>query len=597
MSSRIIVQGPWYDNGRLLKDPKPRQEWDEVTEWEEANLCNKITIFDLPLKCPFPLTNRRNACALIENFIDAITYHRQLFPYWQRRAIKYFIWREMFVIRNNDEWKDYRNHPLYKNRDVLRRLAKQEFSNAMGLASALLFVLHGLYTNDWELEFLLKGQQKLIDTYNMCDYNMRLWNRDKMLDILFIECEWLKDTLLEAHMKEKKEMDEEWEHRQTKTLEEMEVFIEELPEPTDEDEEEDEEEDEDGNEDDENAQDNAQGNAHDNAQDNAQDNALNIALNNAQNNAQCIDIWGNDIPMAMILGVPQQWSNVVPLAAPTPLEIQTMALEREKLRQRREKALQQWDAQCYAQGLSESLVQSIAQICGFESKDAQFVARPRARYIAQRRIQDFYKREALSIVQERHKQRNRRQALIYGQIRAHRRAQGRTRGRIPGPEDEAQDVAQNNTQRIVQYFDRDTLQNTIRNLPPGNTEDSVLAFMNGVYKELVQGMAQDKVQRQRTQRRARRARRGARRTVQKTVRETTQNVTKENGQKRTQTSLPDFTATAPHRQRTDSQAPEKLVNTAVPPIDPSPTLPSRPVDDDEDIYGYSGDEDGNTKEK
>ncbi|KAF4490440.1 hypothetical protein FAGAP_10796 [Fusarium agapanthi] len=558
MPSQTITQSSWYDNGRLLKDPKPRLEWDEVTEWEEANLCNKITIFDLPLECPFPLTNRRNACALIDNFLDAVRYHRQLFPYWRRRAIKYFIWREMFVIRNNDEWKDYRNHPLYKNRDVLRRLAKKEFKNAMGLASALLFVLHGLYTNDWELEFLLKGQQKLIDTYNMCDVNMTLWNRDKMLDILFIECEWLKDTLLEAHIKEKKEMDEEWEHRQTKTLEEMEVFIDELPEPMDEDEDENEVEDEDRDEDDDNAQ--------ENAQDNAQD--------NAQNNAQGIDIWGNVVTRA----VSNQWDD------------QTFAQEREKSMQRREKDLQQWDAQCYAQGLSESLVQSMAQICKYPLEDAQWVARLRAHHIAQRRIQDIYKREARSIVQERLQQRNQRQALIYGQIRAQRRTQGRTRGRIPGPQDEAQDIAQNNTQRIVQYFDRDTLQNTIRNLPPGNTEDSVLAFMNGVYKELVQGIAQDKVQYQRTQRRVRR-------TVQKTVRETTKNTTKENGQKGTQNSLQDFTATALHRQRTDSQAPEKPVNTAVPPIDPRPTLPSRPVDDDEDIYGYSGGEDGNTKEK
>ncbi|KAF5598839.1 hypothetical protein FPCIR_2639 [Fusarium pseudocircinatum] len=546
MPGQITTQSPWYDNERTLKDPKPRLEWDEVTEWEEANLCNKIAIFDLPLECPFPLTNRRNACALIDNFLDAVKYHRELFPYWNRRAIKYFIWREMFVIRNNDEWKDYRNHPLYKNRDVLRRLAKKQFKNAMGLATALLFILHGLYTNDWELEFLLKGQQKLIDTYNMCDVNMTLWNRDKMLDILFIECEWLKDTLLEAHMKEKKEMDEEWEHRQTKTLEEMEVFIEESPEPMDEGEDEDEEEEDDDD-------DNAQGNAQNNAQ------------NNTQNNAQ---------------GINQG--------------IETSAQELEKEKQKREKDLQEWDAQCYAHGLSESLVQSLAQICKYELEDAQWVARLYAKRIAQRRFQDINEREARMIVQERFQQRNQRQALIYDQIRAQRHAQGRPRGRLPRPQDkaqdEAQDIARNNTQRIVQYFDRETLQNTIQNLPPGNTEDSVGAFMEGVYQELVQGMARDRTHCLRTQRRVHR-------TVQRTVRKTTKNTAKENGQEGTQKGLQDFTATEPHRQRTDSRAPEKPVNAAVPPLGPCPTLPSRPVDDDEDIYGYSGDEAGNTKKK
>ncbi|KAF5698189.1 hypothetical protein FMUND_15178 [Fusarium mundagurra] len=551
MPGQTTTQSSWYDNGRQLKDPKPRLEWDEVLEWEEANLCNKITIFDLPLECTFPLTNRRNACALIDNFLDAVRHHRELFPYWRRRAIKYFIWREMFVIRNNDEWKDYRNHPLYKNRDVLRRLAKKQFKNAMGLASALLFVLHGLYTNDWELEFLLKGQQKLIDTYNMCDVNMTLWNRDKMLDILFIECEWLKDTLLEAHMKEKKEMDEEWEHRQTKTLEEMEVFIEESPEPMDEDEEDEVEDD-----------DNAQGNTQNNAQ------------NNARGINQEIDIW----------------NNVVTRAYSNQGDDQTFAQRLEKENQRIEKDLQQWDAQCYAQGLSESLVQRMAQICNYKLEDAQWVARLHAQRIAQRRFQDTNEREARIIVQERFKQRNKRQALIYDQIRAQRHAQGRTRGRLPRPQDEAQDIARNNTQRIVPYFDRDTLQNTIQNLPPGNTEDSVGAFMKSVYQELVQGMARHRAQYLRTQRRAHR-------TVQRTVRETTKNTAKENGQEGTQKSLQNFTAAVPHRQPTDSQAPEKPANTAVPPIGPRPTLPSRPVDDDEDIYGYSGDEDGNTRKK
>ncbi|KAJ9426579.1 hypothetical protein QL093DRAFT_2185112 [Fusarium oxysporum] len=515
MPRQTITQSSWYDNARRLKDPKPRLEWDEVTEWEEANLCNKITIFDLPLECPFPLTNRRNACALIENFLDAVRYHRELFPYWRRRAIKYFIWREWFVIRNNDEWKDYRNHPLFKNRGALRALAKKQFQNAMGLASALLFVLHGLYTNDWELEFLLKGQQKLIDTYNMCDVNMTLWNREKMLDILFIECQWLKDTLLEAHMKEKKEIDEEWEHRQTKTLEEME--------------------------------------------NNTQNNTRGID----QGNAQDIDPW--DVPITMCMN---QWDD------------QSFAQQFEQMLRRQEKDLRQWDAQFYAQGLNESLVHSMAQILKFEVEDAQ--------YFAQRRAQDVNQRKARSIAQERARQhRNRRQAQILAQIRAQRRAQGRTQGRT---QDKARGIAQNNTQRIVQYFDRDTSQNIIQSLPRGNTKKSVKAFMEGVYQELARGIAQDKAQQRRTQRRAHL-------TVQENIRETTQNTAKENGQEGTQNNLQDPTATAHHHQRTDSQAPEEPVNTAVPPIDPRPALPARPVDDDEDIYGYSGGEDGNTKKK
>ncbi|TVY77609.1 hypothetical protein Focb16_v006855 [Fusarium oxysporum f. sp. cubense] len=555
MPRQTITQSSWYDNARRLKDPKPRLEWDEVTEWEEANLCNKITIFDLPLECPFPLTNRRNACALIENFLDAVRYHRELFPYWRRRAIKYFIWREWFVIRNNDEWKDYRNHPLFKNRDALRALAKKQFQNVMGLASGLLFVLHGLYTNDWELEFLLKGQQKLIDTYNMCDVNMTLWNREKMLDILFIECQWLKDTLLEAHMKEKKEIDEEWEHRQTKTLEEMEVFIDETPELMDEDEDDD----------------NAQGNAQNNAQNNAQGITQGITQNNTQNNtrgidqgnAQDIDPW--DVPITMCMN---QWDD------------QSFAQQFEQMLRRQEKDLRQWDAQCYAQGLNESLVHSMAQILKFEVEDAQ--------YFAQRRAQDVNQRKARSIAQERAQQhRNRRQARIRAQIRAERRAHGRTQGRT---QDKARGIAQNNTQRIVQYFDRDTSQNIIQSLPRGNTKKSVKAFMEGVYQELARGIAQDKAQQRRTQRRAHR-------TVQENIRETTQNTAKENGQEGTQNNLQDSTATAHHHQRTDSQTPEEPVNTAVPPIDPRPALPARPVDDDEDIYGYSGGEDGNTKKK
>ncbi|KAH7212638.1 hypothetical protein DER44DRAFT_231320 [Fusarium oxysporum] len=555
MPRQTITQSSWYDNARRLKDPKPRLEWDEVTEWEEANLCNKITIFDLPLECPFPLTNRRNACALIENFLDAVRYHRELFPYWRRRAIKYFIWREWFVIRNNDEWKDYRNHPLFKNRDALRALAKKQFQNAMGLASGLLFVLHGLYTNDWELEFLLKGQQKLIDTYNMCDVNMTLWNREKMLDILFIECQWLKDTLLEAHMKEKKEIDEEWEHRQTKTLEEMEVFIDETPELMDEDEDDD----------------NAQGNAQNNAQNNAQGTTQGITQNNTQNNTRGID-QGNaqdinpwDVPITMCMN---QWDD------------QSFAQQFEQMLRRQEKDLRQWDAQCYAQGLNESLVHSMAQILKFEVEDAQ--------YFAQRRAQDVNQRKARSIAQERAQQhRNRRQARIRAQIRAERRAQGRTQDRT---QDKARGIAQNNTQRIVQYFDRDTSQNIIQSLPRGNTKKSVKAFMEGVYQELARGIAQDKTQQRRTQRRAHR-------TVQENIRETTQNTAKENGQEGTQNNLQDSTATARHHQRTDSQAPEEPVNTAVPPIYPRPALPARPVDDDEDIYGYSGGEDGNTKKK
>ncbi|KAF4944797.1 hypothetical protein FGADI_12440 [Fusarium gaditjirri] len=551
MPRQTITQYPWYDNARQLKDPKPRLEWDEVTEWEEANLCNKITIFDLPLECPFPLTNRRNACALIDNFLDAVRYHRELFPYWRRRAIKYFIWREWFVIRNNDEWKDYRNHPLYKNRDTLRALAKKQSQNAMGLASALLFVLHGLYTNDWELEFLLKGQQKLIDTYNMCDVNMTLWNRDKMLDILFIECEWLTDTLLEAHMKEKKEIDEEWEHRQTKTLEEMEVFIDETPELMDEDEDED------------NAQRNAQNITQNNAQDITQNNTQDSTQDTDQGNTRGIDTW--DIPITMRAN---QWDD------------QTFAQQFEKMFQRQEKDLRQWDAQCYAQGLNESLVHSMAQILKFSLEDAQYFARRRARSIAQRRAQDITQRKARSIVQERDRQRrNRRQARIRAQIRAQRHAQGRT-------QDEARGIAQSNIQRIVQYFDRDTSQNTIQCLSPGNTKKSVRAFMEGVYQELAQGIAQDRAQQRRSHR-----------TVQKSIGETTQNTAKENGQEGTQNKLQDSTATAPHNQRTDSQAPEESVNTAVPPIDSHPALPARPVDDDEDIYGYSGGEDDNTKEK
>ncbi|EWG43305.1 hypothetical protein FVEG_04841 [Fusarium verticillioides 7600] len=554
MSGQITIYSPWYDNERKLKDPKPRLEWDEVSEWEEANLCNKITIFDLPLECPFPLTNRRNACALIENFIDIVSYHRELFPYWNRRAIKYFIWREMFVIRNNDEWKDYRNHPLYKHRDVFWRLAKKQFRDAMGLGTALLFILHGLYTNDWELEFLLKGQQKLIDTYNMCNANMTLWNRDKMLDILFTECEWLKDTLLEAHMKEKKEMDEEWEHRQTKTLEEMEVFIEELPEPMDEDEEEEEEEEEEEDDDDDNAQ------------------------GNAQNNAQGIN-QGLEVS-----------DNVVTRADLNQRDGQTFAQELEKENQKIEKDLQEWYAQCYAHGLNESLVQSMAQIRKLNLEDAQWVAGLHAKRLAQRHFQDNNEREARILVQKRFQQRSQRQAQIHDQIRAQRHAQGRPRGRLLRPQDETLGIDRNNTQRIVQYFDRETLQNTIRNLPPGNTEDSVQAFMRGVYQELVQGMARNRAHYVRTQRRAHR-------TVQRAVRETTKNTAKENGQEGTQKSLQDFTATAPRSQRTDSQAPVKPVSTAVPPLGPHPTLPSRPVDDDEDIYGYSGDEAGNIKKE
>ncbi|KAF5622460.1 hypothetical protein F52700_10432 [Fusarium sp. NRRL 52700] len=542
MPKEIIIQPPWYDNERKLEDPKPRLEWDEVTEWEETNLCNKITIFDLPLECPFPLTNRRNACALIENFLDAVNYHRELFPYWHRRAIKYFIWREMFVIRNNDEWKDYRNHPLYKRRDVFRNSAKKEFRNTMGLASALWFVLHGLYTNDWELKFLLKGQQKLIDTYNMCDFNMTLWNRDKMLDILFIDCEWLKDTLLEAHMKEKKEMDEEWEHRQTKTLEEMEIFIDESPEPMDEDEDEDEGEDEDDG--------------------------------NAQNNPQGIDL-GND-----------QGIDTRGITMEAFLSSRDYAQEFEKLRQRLENDLQQWDAQCDTQGLSESLVQSMAKICKYQTYKAKYFARLRAQRIAQRRSQDVSERGARIVVKKRFQHRNRRQALIYDQIRAQRHAQGRTRGRLPSPPDEAKDIARNNTRRIVQYFDRDALLNTIQNLPPGNTEDSVEAFLKGVYQGLVQGMARDRSQHLRTEHRAHR-----------TVQETSKNTSKKNGHEGAQNLLQKFTTRAPHRQQTDSQALERPVNTAVPPIDPGPTIPAMPVNDDEDIYGYSGGEDGNTKKK
>ncbi|KAG7418032.1 hypothetical protein LZL87_000918 [Fusarium oxysporum] len=500
MPRQTTTQSSWYDNARQLKDPKPRLEWDEVTEWEEANLCNKITIFDLPLECPFPLTNRRNACALIENFLDAVRYHRELFPYWRRRAIKYFIWREWFVIRNNNEWKDYRNHPLYKNRDALRDLAKKQFQNAMGLASGLLFVLHGLYTNDWELEFLLKGQQKLIDTYNMCDVNMTLWNRDKMLDILFIECEWLKETLLEAHMKEKKEIDEEWEHRQTKTLEEMEVFIDETPELMDED------------GDDDNAQENAQGNAQNNAQGITQGITQNNTQGIDQGNAQGIDPW--DVPITM--GV-NQWDD------------QSFAQQFEQMLRRQDKDLRQWDAQCYAQGLNESLVHSMAQILKFEPEDAQYFARRRARYIAQRRAQDITQRKARSVAQERARQRrNRRQAQFRAQIRAQRRAQGRT-------QDKARGIAQNNTQRIVQYFDRDTSQNIIQSLPPGNTTKSVKAFMEGVYQELARGIAQDKAQQRR-----------AHRTIQENIRETTQNTAEENGQEGTQNNLQDSTATAPH---------------------------------------------------
>ncbi|KAF5607705.1 hypothetical protein FPANT_781 [Fusarium pseudoanthophilum] len=558
MSRQIIIYSPWYDNERKLEDPKPRLEWDEVSEWEEANLCNKITIFDLPLECPFPLTNRRNACALIDNFMDVVSYHKELFPYWNRRAIKYFIWREMFVIRNNDEWKDYRNHPLFKHRDVFWRLAKKQFRDALGLGTALLFILHGLYTNDWELKFLLKGQQKLIDTYNMCNANMTLWNRDKMLDILFIECEWLKDTLLEAHMKEKKEIDDEWEHRQTKTLEEMEVFIEESPEPMDEDEDEEEEEEDDDDDDDD---DNAQGNAQNNAQGiNQGPEASHNVLTRANLNQRCGHTFAQ---------LKKENPNV-------------------------EKDLQEWYAQCYAHGLSESLVQRMAQILKLKLEDAQWVAGSHAKGLAQRRFQDNNESEARFLVQERFQQRSQRQALIYDQIRAQRHAQGRPRGRLPRPHhearDEAQDIARNNTQRIVQYFDRETLQNTIQNLPPGNTDDSVQAFMKGVYQELVQGMARNRAHYLRTQRLAHR-------TVQRTVRETTKKTAKENGQEGTKKSLRDFTATATHRQRTDSQAPEKPVNTAVPPLGPRPTLPSRPVDDDEDIYGYSGDEAGHIKKK